>query len=174
MNDNDDENDKSFPDHKLCGYLCTVLTVNSPPSVETLRFKTRCEIFGDGLYVGFRSSNGVVLSVLDSAPEPEQCESKSGVGGVVSSGKKRKKRVRKIGQVHGSISVVHQLQALVSHKCVKIDARVVSVFGPESEAAEAEARAVVLVDVYLPIAVLSGWQFPRSGSIAAALFRHLR
>ncbi|XP_065622580.1 F-box protein At3g54460-like [Quercus suber] len=176
MNDNDDENDKSFPDHKLWGYLCTVLTVNSPPSVETLRFKkTRCEIFGDGLYVGFRSSNGVVLSVLDSAPEPEQCESKSGVGGVVVlSGKKRKKkRVRKIGQVHGSISVVHQLQALVSQRCVKIDARVVCVFVSESEAAEAEARAVVLVDVYLPIAVLSGWQFPRSGSIAAALFRHL-
>ena len=173
MNDNDDENDKSFPDHKLCGYLCTVLTVNSPPSAETLRFKkTRCEIFGDGLYVGFRSPNGVVLSVLDSAAEPEQCESKNGVGAVVSSGKKRKKRVRKIGQVHGSISVVHQLQALVSHKCVKIDARVVCVFGPESESAE--ARAVVLVDVYLPIAVLSGWQFPRSGSIAAALFRHLR
>lgn len=174
MNDNDDdENDKSFPDHKLCGYLCTVLTVNSPPSVETLRFKTRCEIFGDGLYVGFRSPNGVVLSVLDSAPEPEQCESKTGVGGVSSGKKRKKKRVRKIGQVHGSISVVHQLQALVSQKCVKIDARVVCVFGPESEA-EAEARAVVLVDVYLPIAVWSGWQFPRSGSIAAALFRHLR
>ncbi|KAL4600672.1 hypothetical protein ACB092_11G215000 [Castanea dentata] len=169
MNDNDDENDKSFPDHKLCGYLCTVLTVNSPPSAETLRFKTRCEIFGDGLYVGFRSPNGVVLSVLDSAPEVEQCESKN--GGVSSSGnmkKRKKKRVRKIGQVHGSISVVHQLQALVSQKCVKIDARVVCVFDSESE-----ARAVVLVDVYLPIAVWSGWQFPRSGAIAAALFRHL-
>lgn len=171
MNDNDDENDKSFPDHKLCGYLCTVLTVNSPPSAETLRFKTRCEIFGDGgLYVGFRSPNGVVLSVLDSAPEVEQCESKN--GGVSSSGnkkKRKKKRVRKIGQVHGSISVVHQLQALVSQKCVKIDARVVCVFDSESE-----ARAVVLVDVYLPIAVWCGWQFPRSGAIAAALFRHLR
>ncbi|RVW27557.1 F-box protein [Vitis vinifera] len=33
--------------------------------------------------------------------------------------------------------------------------------------------AVVLVDVYLPIELWSGWQFPRSASTAGALFRHL-
>ena len=38
-----------------------------------------------------------------------------------------------------------------------------------------EARAVVLVDVYLPVAAWSGWQFPRSrASAAAAVFKHLR
>ncbi|KAK4414546.1 F-box protein [Sesamum alatum] len=43
----------------------------------------------------------------------------------------------------------------------------------EVECGSREVRAVVLVDVYLPIALWSGWQFPRSSSIAAALFKHL-
>uniref|UniRef100_A0A2N9HE55 F-box domain-containing protein n=1 Tax=Fagus sylvatica TaxID=28930 RepID=A0A2N9HE55_FAGSY len=174
MDDNND--DKSFPDHKLCGYLCTVLTVQ-PDLSETLRFNTRCEIFGDGSEVGFESRDGVVLSVVESAPDSEQCEGKNGVAsrsGGGSSLKKKRRRVRKIGQVHGSISVVHQLHVLVVHKCVKIDARVVSVVKSlGAAAAEAEARVVVLVDVYVPIEVWSSWQFPRSGPIAAALFRHL-
>ncbi|KAM2523004.1 hypothetical protein PS1_029872 [Malus domestica] len=71
--------------------------------------------------------------------------------------------------VHGSISVVHQLHALVVNKCLRIDARLVRVEAKDS----GEVRAVVLVDVYLPIAMLAGWQFPRSGSIAGALFQHL-
>ena len=175
MDDNND--DKSFPDHKLCGYLCTVLTVQ-PDLSETLRFNTRCEIFGDGSEVGFESRDGVVLSVVQSAPDSEQCEGKNGVAsrsGGGSSLKKKRRRVRKIGQVHGSISVVHQLHVLVVHKCVKIDARVVSVVKSLGAAApQAEARVVVLVDVYVPIEVWSSWQFPRSGPIAAALFRHLR
>lgn len=75
-----------------------------------------------------------------------------------------------MGLVNGSISVVHQLQSLVNQKCVKIDARVIRVEIGE----HGEARAVVLVDVYLPIAVWSGWQFPKFGSVAGAMFRHLR
>jgi hypothetical protein len=39
---------------------------------------------------------------------------------------------------------------------------------------EARVRVVVLVDVYLPVQVWSGWQFPKSGSVAGAVFRHLR
>lgn len=158
------DDDELFPDHKLCGYLCTVLTVNLPPTPhpETLRFNTHCEIFGDGSEVGFRSQNGVVLSVVSGS---EQCER----NGVVAE--KRRRTVRKIGQVHGSISVVHQLHALVAHKCVKVNACVVWVGGGGGDG---EVRAVVLVDVYVPIAAWSGWQFPRSGGIAGALFRHLR
>lgn len=156
----DDED--SFLDHKLCGYLCAVLAVNLTPPLppETLRFNTRCEIFGDGSEVGFRSHNGVVLSVVSGS---EQCEG----AGVVAD--KRRRKVRKIGQVHGSISVVHQLHAMVTHRCVKVNARVVWVGGGDGE-----VRAVVLVDVYVPIVAWSGWQFPRSGGIAGALFRHLR
>lgn len=74
--------------------------------------------------------------------------------------------------VNGSMSVVHQFHALVAHKCVKIYARVLRV--EESGEEEEEARAVVLVDVYLPIELWAGWQFPRSGSVAGSLFRHLR
>lgn len=83
--------------------------------------------------------------------------------------------MRKIGQVHGSISVVHQLHALVAHRCVKVNARVVWVGGGGGGGGgDGEVRAMVLVDVYVPIAAWSGWQFPRSGGIAGALFRHLR
>jgi hypothetical protein len=74
--------------------------------------------------------------------------------------------------VNGSVSVVHQIRALVMHKCVKILARVLHV--AESEGEVVEVRVVVLVDVYLPVSVWSGGQFPKSGPIAGSLFRHLR
>lgn len=86
-----------------------------------------------------------------------------------NEGVKRRRRRRKIGLVNGSLSVVHQLHALVMHKCLKIIARVIHVELGQNE----NVRAVVLVDVHLPIELWSGWQFPRSGSVAAALFRHL-
>lgn len=70
--------------------------------------------------------------------------------------------------VNGSVSIVHQIHALVSAGCLKIKARVLGVSVRE------EARAVVLVDVYLPIEVWSGWQFPKRGALAASLFKHVR
>lgn len=73
--------------------------------------------------------------------------------------------------VNGSMSVVHQLHALVSNRCLKIKARVLGVSVREEAA---EARAVVLVDVYLPIALWSGWQFPRQRAPAASFFKHVR
>lgn len=59
-----------------------------------------------------------------------------------------------------------QLRALVAARCVEVEGRVLRVV----------ASAVVLVDVYLPVAAWSGWQFPRSRSsaAAAAVFKHLR
>lgn len=71
--------------------------------------------------------------------------------------------------VHGSLSVVRQLQVLLVNKCLSIAARVIGV-----SVRWDEARAVVLVDVYLPIALWSGWQFPKSGPTAAAFLKHLR
>lgn len=78
--------------------------------------------------------------------------------------------------VHGSLSVVHQLHKLVMQKCLRIVARVVEVVdrGGGDDNDDDEVRVVVLVDVYLPIALWSGWQFPKSGPAAAALFRHVR
>lgn len=80
------------------------------------------------------------------------------------------RRRKGLGFLNGSISVVHQLHALTSHKCLSVECRVVRV----AVRGDGCARAVVLVDVYLPMAVWSGWQFPRSGALAASLFRHLR
>lgn len=72
--------------------------------------------------------------------------------------------------VNGSISVVHQLHALVANKCLKTVCRVVKADKGDS----GEERAVVLVDVFLPVALWAGWQFPRCQATAAALFKHLR
>ena len=149
--------DDSFSNHKLCGFLCAVLTVTPGPSGSTPAFNDRCEVFGDG----FRTQNGVVLAAVGSG---EQC-GESG-GGASRAGR----RMRKVGMVNGSMSVVHQLHALVSRNCLKSDARVVWVEEGEGKV----ATAVVLVDVYVPIEVWSGWQFPRSGPVAGAFFRHLR
>ncbi|KAL2337165.1 hypothetical protein Fmac_011611 [Flemingia macrophylla] len=137
----------AFADLKLCGFLCAVLRVNNRRE-DAPGFGDRCEIFGEGGEVGFRTQSGVVLGPLDSP----------------ASGGSKSKRTKNIGMVNGSVSVVHQLHAMVNRKCTEIDARVVCVEAP---------RVVLLVDVYLPIQVWSGWQFPRSAAVAAAVFRHL-
>ncbi|KAI3676615.1 hypothetical protein L1987_86226 [Smallanthus sonchifolius] len=178
-------NDYSIQDHKLSGYLCVVLSI--PPSntpnqsggnagTKTLGINTRCDIFRDGEDVGFVSSDGFVLSLINSTsgnPTDGEVTStlqklKSESGGVSMA--VSKKKLSKIGLVQGSASVVHQVYALVKHKCLKIGSRVVRIVRGNEEG---EVRVVVLVDVWLPIAVWSGWQFPRSRSTAAALFRHL-
>ena len=151
--------DTSFADHKLCGFLCTVLTLTPRDDSDTtdIPFPEPCEILGEGGEAGFRTPPGVVPGpVLDSL----QC------GGGGGGGSNKIKRRNKIGMVNGSVSVVHQLHAMVTRKCARIDARVVCV--------EALPRVVVLVDVYVPVQVWSGWQFPRSGPVAGAVFRHLR
>ncbi|KAF8369646.1 hypothetical protein HHK36_019629 [Tetracentron sinense] len=180
----------SLPQHKLCGFFCAVLAVNSPQQHEqndiskTLDFGTRCYLFGDGSNVGFRSEDGVLLSLIQDGgnltseiDSKENSEHNSGFStpdlgkskGIERECGSSRKRRRKIGLVHGSLSIVHQLYALTVHKCLEIVARVVWVAIRDA----GDARAVVLIDVYLPLALWSGWQFPKSGSTAAALFRHL-
>ncbi|XP_076899186.1 F-box protein At3g54460-like [Bidens hawaiensis] len=156
-------NHYSIPDHKLCGYLCLVLSIsNSNPQnqtvdtsiTKTLNLKTGRDVSID--------EPDLVLSVINSGSgNPTNGEGTS---------KRSNKKLSKIGLVQGSASVVHQLQLLVNNKCLKIVSRVVRI---ERRDEECEARVVVLVDVYLPVSVWSGWQFPRSKSTAAALFRHL-
>lgn len=147
------QNQNQNHDHKLCGYLCIVLSI---PPTKTLNINTRCDIHRDGTNVGFVSLNGIVLSLINSNSGNEKF--------------KKKKKLSKIGLVHGSVSVVHQLHVLVNQKCLKIDSKVVRIVSKEGEK---DVRVVVLVDVYLPIGLWSGWQFPKSRSTAAALFRHL-
>lgn len=137
----------TIPDHKLCAYVTLVLN-----STQTLTPSTPLDIFRDENHnVGFVTQNGIVLSLINSG---------SGSG----SGKK----LSKIGLVNGSVSVVHKIWVLVNAKCLRIHSRVVR------SVAKREVRVVVLVDVYLNIGLWCGWQFPRSKSTAAALFRHLR
>ncbi|XP_010427144.1 PREDICTED: F-box protein At3g54460-like isoform X2 [Camelina sativa] len=198
--------------HKLCGFLCIVLSVDSP---DLLQLGSSCSIFNDGSVTGFKSDNGIILSLINPTTsnlkslissqgdhdDAEDCgtigletpqkrrkcvevgSSSNSSGSTrkslkskrrVSSGSKEKtgggrKRGRSIGLVNGSISVVQQLHALVAYKCLKIYSRVVKVDKGEN----GEERAVVLVDVYLPIALWSGWQFPKSQATAAAVFKHI-
>jgi len=75
------------------------------------------------------------------------------------------------------VSVVRLLRTLVAGRCVEVEGtllRVVTRRTGEGDDAAVEARAVVLIDVYLPVAAWSGWQFPRSRTAAAALFKHVR
>ncbi|XP_022764767.1 F-box protein At3g54460 [Durio zibethinus] len=147
--------DETVPDHILCGYLCTVLMVPPKSIAAAIPFSAPCHLnTDDDNGICFRCQNGVVLCGIRNAHD--------------NAGKSNKKGRRKIGMVNGSISVVHQIHALVAHKCLKIHARVMRV-----EEREKEVRAVVLVDVYLPVELWSGWQFPRSGSVAGSFFTHL-
>lgn len=163
-----DEN--SIPDHKLCGFLCTVLKIPlSHPAdlTKTLTPHTPCQLFAGDSEIGFVSQKGIVFSVINPNAEEvvaAECSSRPSSSSVM-------KKWRRIGLVHGSLSVVHQLHALVNHKCLEIRARVINFAVDEQN--WGEIRVVVLVDVYLPIELWSGWQFPRMGSTAAALFRHL-
>lgn len=152
--------DHSIPNHKLCGYLYTILQTN-PPIPPNL-ISTTCEIFTEDSETGFVCENGTVLVPISG----EFREDAVGEGSNTAS---LRKKWSGIGLVNGSISVVHQLYTLMSHKCLSIVSRVVDVDEVEGKG----CRVVVLVDVYLPIRVWSGWQFPRSATIAAALFRHL-
>ncbi|XP_057807863.1 F-box protein At3g54460 [Salvia miltiorrhiza] len=149
------------PDHKLCGYLCAVLTLPVDASVP---LNSVCRVAGDNAQVYFAAQDGARLTLIGESEPPDS-----------KATPLAKKRWSRIGMVHGSISVVRQLHALVAHKCLWILARLVHVSPCQSgvESGSREFRAVVLVDVYLPVDLWSGWQFPRSGSIAAALFKHL-
>ncbi|KAK3166516.1 hypothetical protein QOZ80_1AG0046780 [Eleusine coracana subsp. coracana] len=76
----------------------------------------------------------------------------------------------------GGSSVVRMLRTLVANRCVTVEGRVLRVVTRrtvEGDVKVVEARAVVLVDVYLPVAAWSGWQFPRSRTTAAAVFKHV-
>jgi hypothetical protein len=68
-------------------------------------------------------------------------------------------------------SVVRMLRTLVANRCVDVEGRVLRIATRkpgEGDGKVLEARAVVLVDVYLPVVAWSGWQFPRSSSISGA------
>ncbi|XP_024021128.1 F-box protein At3g54460 [Morus notabilis] len=181
-----DDRAVAVPDLELCGFLCAVLTVTSS-SHETPPLGTHFHIFRENSSVGFRSPAGDV--VLSPVISPQRCEEtgpsseKENAFGSAKENRKRPKRrksnsggcskkktrKRSIGMVNGSMSVVELLHALVTHKCLQITARLV-----RTEAGVGgEVRAVLLVDVYLPIALWSEWQFPKYGSVAGALFRHL-
>lgn len=160
-----------YPSHKLCGFLSTVLAL---PSLDpSLSFLSPCHVFADGSEIGFKAQNGVFLFPVTSSKIdcPSPLQRNSDVSSSSSSSRKRRYK-RGIGMVNGSLSVVHQIQALVSSKCIKVVARILKV--QVCESGEHKAKAVVLVDVYLPVELWTGWQFPKSGSIAGALFRHLR
>ncbi|KAI5681018.1 hypothetical protein M9H77_02245 [Catharanthus roseus] len=149
----------SIPDHKLCGYLCTVVTVQPPHDHHAVPRNTRMCTAANGTETYFVSENDVVLLPINSTQKENSESSRS------ASSRKKSSRI-------GSLNVVRQLHMLVMHRCLSVDARVIGVSLRQCDDGE-EVRIVVLVDVYLPIALWSGWQFPKSGSAAVALLKHL-
>uniref|UniRef100_A0A0E0JTP3 F-box protein n=1 Tax=Oryza punctata TaxID=4537 RepID=A0A0E0JTP3_ORYPU len=136
---------------KLGGYLRAVVSVPSDVGVDALAPLSPCSLFACG--------------DISLAPIPDG-------GGVTPRSKGRA-----CGGGGGG-SVVRQLRALVSHRCVEVEGRVLRTVARRrrggGDGGEMEARAVVLFDVYLPVSVWSGWQFPRSrAAAAAAVFKHV-
>ncbi|MQL72390.1 hypothetical protein Taro_004764 [Colocasia esculenta] len=120
-----------------------------------------------------RKQRGRSVAASPSTPSSRKRQRKGVARGVPSCSPAAgsfPKRRKGLGFVNGSMNVVHQLHVLTSHKCLRIECRVLEAV----VRGDGCARAVVLVDVYLPMAVWSGWQFPRSSALAASLFRHLR
>ncbi|XP_057524040.1 F-box protein At3g54460 [Amaranthus tricolor] len=164
-----------LPDYKLCGYLTTVVS-SIHSYAKTLEFGTILHICTDGSHVGFKTHSGLFLkSISDPGYSNGDANSNSKESPVM---KKKKKKVVKNGKSvktvknifhgNGTVSVIHQLKRLVNQKCLKIVATVVG-----TSISDNKFRVAVLVDAYLPVALWSGWQFPRSSTTAASLFRHL-
>lgn len=176
----DNTTTSSVTDHKLCGFLCAVLTVTSSHPLSYLRLGTRFHILRRNSEVVFTlendndNGNDVVLSPVYSEPQCEGSDLGKKEKGMDGSRRKRKRKKRSIGLVNGSISVLDQIYALVANKCLQIDARMVWAEAAGGCGGLGEVRVVLLVDVYLPIELWSGWQFPKCGSVAGAVFRHLR
>ncbi|PIA48159.1 hypothetical protein AQUCO_01400621v1 [Aquilegia coerulea] len=175
-------------EHKLCGFLRVVLSLNSPPSSsiehdelsKTLSFGTLCYLFENEFNeLGCRTEDNVLLTLIQNNKllESEVLEEE---GSTPSLGKRkvrdeecgssRKKNLSRFGSYNGNMSVIHQINNLNVKKCLEIVARIVGVSVNNSNG---DVRVVVLIDIYLPVDVWNGWQFPKLGPIAASLFRHL-
>ncbi|KAL6616710.1 hypothetical protein ACP70R_038980 [Stipagrostis hirtigluma subsp. patula] len=134
---------------KLGGYLRAVLSIPDGSGAASVTPLSQCSLSACG---------AVPLAPLPDDGPPTRSKSRASGG--------------------GGGSVVRLLRTLVANRCVEVEARVLRVAtrrtaeeGGDGEVVE--ARAVVLVDVYLPVAAWSGWQFPRSRTAAAAVFKHL-
>ncbi|KAK9682224.1 hypothetical protein RND81_10G059400 [Saponaria officinalis] len=158
-NNHNNNNDNSVVDYKLCGFLTTVLRLNNDGDNGNAlpEFGTTVNIFSDEQFVAPLRPNTAVT------PPPKKNSAKK-------SSKKNGAVTATAAVVSGVPGVMQQIRTLINQKCLRIVATVVGVLdGGE------DVRVVVLVDVYLPEAVwLNNWQFPRSCTTAAALFRHLR
>lgn len=169
----DDSNDDGDPPsgHKLCGYLQAILSVHPPQPPVPL---SPCTLFRDGPgNVGFLSETGALLRPVQEllANSGQNQSSEPDAKSPTNTPSSKRRRRSGVVLVNGSMSVVHQLLALVSSRCLKTKARIVNVSAREESE---DARAVVLVDVYLPIEAWSGWQFPRQRALAASFFKHVR
>ncbi|GLJ49570.1 hypothetical protein SUGI_1051320 [Cryptomeria japonica] len=163
--------------YKLCGFLHASLAVN----VSCRDFTgSECFFDGEGADLCLRTEAGVTLLLTASSDDAIRQEGESPKPGGVTetvvcvdgNGKKNKcsgMKRRRSGLVKGSRSILHELQALVSKRLVQVKGLVVGVSNPR----DGEFRAVVLFDVYLPLALWSDPQFWRPGSTPAAVLSHL-
>ena len=176
---------------RLCGFLRLLLSARSlaqenPQNQQSPSLGVSCSLSGGKAKTALVSDDGFILSPIEDVGEDTHQEEEPGSPNPRDRKKKsfyskRKRRrkgrttttvysacKRKKGPVGGE-KVVNQLVALTRQKLISIECRVIG------GALQGDVvRAVVLVDVYLPKEAWYGWQFPRSGSVAASLFRHLR
>lgn len=143
----------------------------SVPHSQALLPLTPCNLSSDGAKICFISDSGLSLFPIEHPEEPDN--GNSNLNSNSPADNSFSPRTRYLALARGSASVIHQLYLLVSKKFVEIEARVLRVSAREIGGVE-ERRAVVLVDIYLPISIWTGWQFPRWGGVVVSLFKHVR
>lgn len=174
----------SLHQYKLCGFLHVVFSVKtSNPPLTTPLVGSSCSFDSESADLYLRTDDGTTLVPIEDSDNSSlqetslDCENPNAVtpdarGGCVvecgnasnASGKKR----RRLGLVNGSRSVVRQLRSLTIKNRMEAKGLVVGV----SKRGQ-ELRAVVLLDVYLPLALWSDPQFWKPGMTAAAVLGHL-
>ncbi|KAL9239942.1 hypothetical protein vseg_014213 [Gypsophila vaccaria] len=155
MEKKNNNNNNNVIDHKLCGYLTTVLQRNNDGDTSP-EFGATVNLFSNEQFLSpLRHTSAVT-----PPPPKKKKNSKKNAAAAVSGG--------------GVASVIQQIKTLINQKCLRIVATVVGVVEGGGDDG-GSGVVVVLVDVYVTEAVwLNDWQFPRSCSTAASLFRHLR
>ncbi|KAF3336839.1 F-box protein [Carex littledalei] len=161
------EDSQSHTNHKLCGFLRAVVSL---PRSQTLLPLTPCKLCSDGAKICFISDSRLSLFPIEHPEEPDNGNSNSNSNSPADNSFSL--RTRYLALARGSASVIHQLHLLVSKKFAEIEARVLRVYAREVGGVE-ERRAVVLVDIYLPISIWSGWQFPTWRGLVVSLFKHV-
>lgn len=143
-NKNNEDNNIIPADHKLCGYLITVLDPNN-----------------DNISPEFGTCVNLITSLPPKLTPRKNSAKKTSKKSIIGGG----------GSGGGAVaSVVTQIKTLIHHKCLRVVATIVGV----SEGGDGVRVVVLVDVYLPEVVWWNDWQFPRCGTTAVSLFQHLR